>query len=144
MQNICPQCNCTLKSPSCRLIQDTCGHYKCRLCLLKDEDNCSLCVNDNTKDDTKNHSSVIKYENSHTAVITYKSSSDINGNANDEKADDIKQENIELNKRFYQTLPIPNHISASNEVPIVYTCKICGRQFKTRSHIKYHQYCISG
>ncbi|GJQ68883.1 hypothetical protein Trydic_g6078 [Trypoxylus dichotomus] len=51
---------------------------------------------------------------------------------------------MELNKRFYQTLPIPNHITVSNDLPILYSCKICGRNFKTRSHIKYHQYCATG
>lgn len=147
MQNICPQCKNTLKTPSCRLIQDACGHQKCRLCLLKDEEKCSLCVSLG-QNSAVAHDSVIKYENNHTAVIAFKSSSDVNKEEtinNDSECNDIKQkEKSEINKRFYQTLPIPSHIILSNDVPVIYTCKICGRKFKTRSHVKYHHYCASG
>lgn len=145
MQNTCPQCKNTLKTPSCRLIQDTCGHQKCRLCLLKDEDKCGLCIE---PDNSPVHNSVIKYENNHTAVIAFKGSNDVNGNSNGKNgviSSNVKgQDKSEGNKHFYQTLPIPNHITVTSEVPIIYTCKICGRQFKTRSHIRYHQYCVSG
>jgi len=40
----CPQCHRPIKSPHARLVQDSCGHKKCRLCLMKDDDGCRLCA----------------------------------------------------------------------------------------------------
>lgn len=40
----CPQCHRPIKSPHARLVEDCCGHKKCRLCLMKDEDGCRLCT----------------------------------------------------------------------------------------------------
>jgi hypothetical protein len=40
----CPQCHRPIKSPHARLVEDSCGHKKCRLCLMKDEDGCRVCA----------------------------------------------------------------------------------------------------
>lgn len=40
---MCPQCKKTLDNSSKRLVQDACGHKKCRQCLLSDEEECKLC-----------------------------------------------------------------------------------------------------
>lgn len=42
-ENICLQCKKTCYGPITRLVQDTCGHKKCRTCLLADEEQCSQC-----------------------------------------------------------------------------------------------------
>ncbi|PSN50267.1 hypothetical protein C0J52_02364 [Blattella germanica] len=40
----CPQCRKSIKSPHARLVVEDCGHKKCRLCLIKDEDGCRQCA----------------------------------------------------------------------------------------------------
>ncbi|XP_034247801.1 zinc finger protein 668-like [Thrips palmi] len=39
----CPQCDREADSSRLRLVQDSCGHKKCRECLLSDEAGCLLC-----------------------------------------------------------------------------------------------------
>lgn len=39
----CPQCGVEADSGRVRLVQDSCGHRKCRECLLNDEAGCKLC-----------------------------------------------------------------------------------------------------
>lgn len=41
----CPQCNRLVDSLEFRLVQDSCGHMKCRGCLLSDSNSCSMCHN---------------------------------------------------------------------------------------------------
>ncbi|KAJ8933735.1 hypothetical protein NQ314_013828 [Rhamnusium bicolor] len=45
-ENLCLQCRKVSAGPSNRLVQDSCGHKKCRVCLLEDEDTCKQCEND--------------------------------------------------------------------------------------------------
>lgn len=40
----CPQCGGQADSGPVRLVQDSCGHKKCRECLLSDETGCLLCT----------------------------------------------------------------------------------------------------
>lgn len=44
-ENICLQCNKIPSAPTHRLVRDSCGHEKCRVCLLEDENDCKQCVN---------------------------------------------------------------------------------------------------
>ncbi|CAB3379567.1 Hypothetical predicted protein [Cloeon dipterum] len=39
----CPKCELPINSKQNRLVQDTCGHTKCRICLLKEETGCLEC-----------------------------------------------------------------------------------------------------
>ncbi|XP_063984363.1 zinc finger protein 577-like [Diachasmimorpha longicaudata] len=39
----CPNCGKQTNFSDCRLIQDSCGHEKCRMCLLYEEDGCKTC-----------------------------------------------------------------------------------------------------
>lgn len=80
---VCPQCKKASNGAVNRLVRDSCGHEKCRVCLLRDEEQCQQCKKENVKleppevsfqsPDSKNKSqephSVIKCE-SHTGVIT--------------------------------------------------------------------------
>lgn len=45
---ICPQCRLSLTGYASRLVQDACGHKKCRKCLLSDENKCKSCENNNS------------------------------------------------------------------------------------------------
>lgn len=46
-ENICLQCKKACFGPINRLVQDACGHKKCRTCLLADEEQCSQCDAEN-------------------------------------------------------------------------------------------------
>ncbi|XP_003425589.1 asparagine-rich zinc finger protein AZF1 [Nasonia vitripennis] len=43
----CPSCGKPTINASTRLIKDTCGHTKCRLCLLQEESGCTICNTQN-------------------------------------------------------------------------------------------------
>lgn len=42
-ENLCLQCKKVSAGPTNRLVQDSCGHKKCRVCLLEDEEKCRQC-----------------------------------------------------------------------------------------------------
>lgn len=46
-ETICLQCKASCFSPINRLVQDACGHKKCRTCLLADEQRCAQCEVEN-------------------------------------------------------------------------------------------------
>lgn len=169
----CPQCDKPLVNTTCRLVQDSCGHKKCRICLLQDEEGCHQCLYRNAQKTT-----VIKYENGQAPVIT---SATLNGSENLNCSDiinnlvnDIINEAAEsrpklksnsLNKNAksclnnlktksikksevvkstnYRTLVIPNHIIVLKD-PASYRCTVCDKTFCTKSHVKYHLYCDGG
>lgn len=55
--NICPQCQNEINESANRLIQDACGHKKCRICLLQEEAGCEVCNSEKTT-----NISVIKFD----------------------------------------------------------------------------------
>lgn len=146
----CPQCGKKLETPTVRLVQDSCGHRKCRVCLLEDETACKQC-NNNEESTTENKAVVSCY----TPVITFKkqdkteefnkskqkiTSSKITSKneTNDKQLDD--DDGV---KRSYHTLVIPSYITVNSTSPI-YKCQLCNKTFNTKWHIKYHQYCNGG
>lgn len=87
-ENICLQCKKLPSGPSNRLVQDSCGHKKCRTCLLEDEEQCKQCdvetensengiENGSVDTDDVEGSDIVEYErngdtpvfNNHTGVI---------------------------------------------------------------------------
>ncbi|KAL1491942.1 hypothetical protein ABEB36_012459 [Hypothenemus hampei] len=70
----CPQCHNLSSKPSNRLVQDTCGHTKCRSCLLADDDYCQQCVsslesNQVDVNGSNDHVTSTEVTDNHTAVI---------------------------------------------------------------------------
>lgn len=148
----CPQCQSVLKEPLNRLIQDSCGHKKCRECILRDEVSCLSCHS--------NAQSVIKFDNSSGLISNIafdqknstceKQSSNVcMSNQFSEKGKITIESNrfdnklvVDLHKRAYHLLEIPSHIVVLSENG--YKCKICLKKFTTKSHIKYHKFCSEG
>lgn len=144
----CPQCGNKLENPATRLVQDSCGHNKCRACLLEDEVKCKQCI------ETDLNSIKPSVINCHTPVITFQSQDQkLNVNIKQIKPEPtvLKNEKNNTNhkpddgaqKRSYQSLFIPNYITI-NDNPPIYKCELCNKTFNTKWHIKYHQYCNGG
>lgn len=155
-QETCPQCAGTLSNGPTRLVQDNCGHKKCRLCLLNDEDFCKQCSLE-FPDHTPLHAQI----DCHTAVITYQKKSD---NEVDDKLNKviIKQEQLDAevpdvpepdkpegtglnktNKLTTSKILSVQHISFDS-VKQLYTCSFCNKSFTGKSKVKYHKYCNGG
>nr|XP_023021768.1 putative zinc finger protein 840 isoform X1 [Leptinotarsa decemlineata] len=178
--NICSQCNETATGPSNRIVKDSCGHKKCRVCLLEDEVQCKLCVKDKLSngdskpsDQTeeigvdlngKNQEEVLV--NNHTAVIQLNGNAYSNANQNGlntvpRKLYDCIENVLETSaqnknslptqienpekdkKRPYNLINVPEHITITSD-PLSYHCDICDKSFITKTHIKYHSYCVGG
>lgn len=165
---ICPQCEKPLTNSTCRLVQDACGHKKCRMCLLQDEESCYQCKQrkeTQTSVITKKSSvNVFKCDpttipNSETAghfivtgqceeipiaKVTEPSISGVNTiTGSVENVKTAKKAEATVKKRSYKTIVIPNHITAMKD-PISYKCNVCNKLFMTKSHIRYHMYCKGG
>lgn len=135
----CPQCGRKLKIPTIRLVQDSCGHKKCRACLLEDETACKQCKDKVTS--PKQDDSVI---NCYTPVITYKKhDEDLENEIRKCQESSTNDNVVDSIKRSYQTLVIPTYITINSTSPF-YKCELCGKTFNTKWHIKYHQYCSGG
>ncbi|XP_019871607.2 zinc finger protein ZFP2 isoform X2 [Aethina tumida] len=158
-ENICQQCKKSAEGASNRLVQDSCGHKKCRVCLLQDEDFCKQC----SDEAGKKENTVIKYENKYAAVITCNGiNKDINSDTADSNCTKSESEKpisqpvinkpkkpnksqneskpVGKQKRAYNAINIPTHITVTGE-PNVYHCTICNKSFSTKAHVKYHSYC---
>ncbi|XP_077292944.1 uncharacterized protein LOC143915980 [Arctopsyche grandis] len=46
-ENVCQQCQRVCKNTYDRIVRDSCGHYKCRLCLLQEANQCLACSEQN-------------------------------------------------------------------------------------------------
>lgn len=167
----CPQCKDFIEGSFKRIIKDSCGHEKCRVCLLQDVEYCRQCEeNGNIYLDNKNVSSENKtlfVENNHRTVITCnkvlnnvidKEDQDIKIKGHILFNEDLKQSNevdeqnneatpiknkskSTLQKRRYTMITIPNHISIEGTPPI-FICNICKSKFKTKNHVRYHKFCL--
>lgn len=158
-ETFCLQCQQASRKPANRLVQDSCGHKKCRSCLLTDVDKCKQCLGlvsfaemvTATENSCKN-------TNYHTAVIQCNGKAKLNCDKGLEEPND-KQENdnnIEQDRNVAEnvqksdkkvgkrkTIPIPTHVIVKTD-PMSYFCTICDKTFLTRTHVRYHQYCASG
>lgn len=140
----CPQCQKPLSNSTCRLVQDACGHKKCRMCLLADEETCLQCkpkgnnaqtsvitktnceANSKTQCDNDRNETLIKKRVESSRNVVVKRKTDVNGS-----------------KRNYQSIVIPSHVTTLKD-PVSYKCNVCNKVFLTKSHVKYHIYCKGG
>lgn len=167
---ICPQCHKATLSPSNRLVQDNCGHVKCRSCLLTDTELCKQCLKssnnlqgsnglpvDNTVQEiTDNHTAVIcNGRKNETVNESYSDVSDsVVNNLKDNCADltellpngsieTVENSAEEKNSTSKKVILIPAHIITKTD-PVCYFCTLCKKSFTTKGHIKYHTYCNGG
>ncbi|XP_034487651.1 zinc finger protein 271 [Drosophila innubila] len=122
----CPRCNCEATGQN-RLVTDTCGHSKCRSCLLADVTDCSECK-----------------------VASGISTVDVLLQPESEKqlTDTISGNHITAttqgyycnvcNKSFRSRTQQYYHRSCGNETLKKFGCTQCNRRFASRSHLKYH------
>ncbi|EEZ98857.1 zinc finger protein 624 [Tribolium castaneum] len=143
---VCPQCKKASNGAANRLVRDSCGHEKCRVCLLLDEEKCQQCKTENTEVKEQEPPSVIKCE-SHTGVITCNGTAKktpicpIAQNGGVEKKQPTKTSSKNLpNRNLFNDISVPNHVTVLKD-PLQYKCNICNKKFTTKSHIKYHTYC---
>ena len=47
-------------------------------------------------------------------------------------------------KKKRNPVPIHEHISIVSGDPLLYQCNVCMKKFKTKAHIKYHEFCRNG
>lgn len=128
----CPQCEKPLSNSTCRLVQDACGHKKCRICLLEDEESCYQCKPQENKPSVITKTSQVLSANNVVGIL-------LGGDSTSKK----RKKNCDSDggkKRNYQSIVIPNHISILKD-PVSYKCNVCNKVFLTKSHVKYHMYC---
>lgn len=171
---VCLQCQKTPSIPSNRLVQDSCGHKKCRSCLLDDIESCKQCLMsfDTFKDGDKNISdnaeNLPRITDNHTAVIHCNGRARLNSDTitlDDEmKVESLinlkEQENdsnkSEISKREVDKAKSKEKSAQKKKIseipahitvksdPVCYLCTICKKTFVTKSHIEYHKYCTGG
>lgn len=102
-----------------RIIIEACGHRKCRECLIKEVDGCSLCAQRQQNEEI---------EHVLPGAVNIKSSSD---------------DTNESSTNVSQSLLTAENVQISNVIEFDggYKCIICQRCFKSRNNRKYHQFC---
>lgn len=113
-KEFCPQCGQKINNSTHRLVQDSCGHTKCRNCLLQDDLGCQKCkqITSEVQVITPTNVSVIKYEESHKEPKYHQAQ---RPHSSDEK----------IVKKTHKPLQIPSHvavISSNNKYRVENTC----------------------
>lgn len=125
----CCVCHRYLEQSNNRIIVEICGHRKCRECFIKEEDGCSLCV--------QNESSLSENVQSHANnFLSVASSSE---GAKDDGGGASSQEALTVGEISENA----SHIITTNSsgVDVRYKCNICQKSFKSRNNRKYHLFC---
>ncbi|XP_032577856.1 zinc finger protein 468 [Drosophila sechellia] len=120
--NKCPRCNCDATGQN-RLVTDSCGHAKCRLCLVADVSDCLECR-------VAIQESVEIQETQETQAST---SADKRICVTDKgyHCTVCKKDFRSRTQQYY-------HLTCGNDLLKKFNCKECGRRFATSSHLKYH------
>ncbi|XP_030371127.1 zinc finger protein 287 [Scaptodrosophila lebanonensis] len=120
--NSCPRCKGETTGQN-RLVTDSCGHSKCRICLIQDVTHCLECKNEAIP-----HAQV-EYPPTPITVTTL--SEHITTN------DDGYHCTV-CNKSFRSRTQKYYHRGCGNDQLKKYNCPQCSRRFATRSHLNYH------
>lgn len=173
-ENVCQQCQKVPNVPYNRIIQDSCGHKKCRTCLLEDSELCKQCsasigqVKDNDQTElSERNSNASELSSSQGGVIQVNGNvtgynkpdvNSVNGethevseNSEESRLTDIVTEQqkecdvqIKKNGRRQYQFITIPAHISFNSDTSVYHCRICDRKFITKRHVKYHSYCGGG
>ncbi|XP_026843871.1 zinc finger protein 28 [Drosophila persimilis] len=115
----CPRCDCEATGQN-RLVTDSCGHTKCRLCLVADVSDCLECTNKETVSPKK--------------ISNAKMTADKRITITDQgyHCTVCKKDFRSRTQQYY-------HLTCGNDLLKKFCCKQCNRRFATHSHLKYHQ-----
>ncbi|KAK7871971.1 hypothetical protein R5R35_004764 [Gryllus longicercus] len=150
----CPQCSCSVNSSVSRLIRDTCGHKKCRLCLVREEKGCLACeAKENSESQESNNENpdspdalAINSDESSEVITTENNPSE----ANIGESAKVIQENVSPEKASFVSKTVKNkklslqgHIVVIPGTPQKYRCTICNKECSSKYTVQYHNYCGS-
>ncbi|KAI5699832.1 hypothetical protein M8J75_009440 [Diaphorina citri] len=124
----CPQCKGLVVCSESRLVQDSCGHIKCRMCLLSDSTQCYLCWQ----------------KNEHASFIIEAPESD-----KDEKftipdyiqvipGEPVMYKCLKCKRQFKVKYNCKYHIHCTS-LKAKLSCDICDKTFVNKSHLDYHK-----
>lgn len=114
LETQCSVCHNIFDRSLNRIIIEACGHRKCRECLIKEVDGCSLCAQ-------------------HQQIETIQPIISKSVNIGDAIGDTHESEP--------SITAESDHMSNVIEFDGGYKCTICQRRFKSRNNRKYHQFC---
>ncbi|XP_011182588.1 zinc finger protein 28 [Zeugodacus cucurbitae] len=154
VDTICPLCGNEIRGNINRLVTDSCGHSKCRRCLLADDEctECSKlkkCNTENNKDQTTGVDAIVAkvaVETNHNTmtknirkkgrkVVTMPSH--IQRLSNDLDSS-VRYYCTHCGKKFGSRTQQYYHLSCGSEDSKKYKCLQCAKTFSTKSHFKYH------
>ncbi|EDV30334.2 uncharacterized protein Dana_GF22998 [Drosophila ananassae] len=118
----CPRCGCEATGEN-RLVTESCGHLKCRLCLVADVADCLECKVSKQKKDP----AAEEKDATHRTSLDQKIIVTDNGY----HCTVCKKDFRSRTHQYY-------HLSCGDDLLKKFSCKECGRRFATRSHLKYH------
>lgn len=133
----CCVCHRYLGQSNNRIIVEICGHRKCRECFIKEEDGCSLCV--------QNESPGSEDVQSHASNFLSVASSSGDGKDDGEGAEppDVSTIGDITEDASGELTEDASHIITTNNSgdEVRYKCNICQKSFKSRNNRKYHLFC---
>ncbi|XP_032596700.1 zinc finger protein 391 [Drosophila grimshawi] len=129
--NRCPRCNCEATGQN-RLVTDSCGHSKCRACLLADISDCLECQLLTRRIPVATDAAAQSAENATTIVAGVASDNHISSTGQGWHCTVCNKSLRSRTQQYY-------HRSCGNELLKKFHCALCSRRFATRSHLKYHQ-----
>ncbi|KAH8358697.1 hypothetical protein KR093_001853 [Drosophila rubida] len=128
MSSRCPRCNCEATGQH-RLVIDSCGHSKCRQCLLNDVADCLECKGTNGSCRDATQDAAAKPPTSESCSITP---------GNHIISTEQGYHCSVCNKSFRSRTQQYYHRACGNEALKKFSCTQCNRRFASRSHLKYH------
>ncbi|XP_067625812.1 oocyte zinc finger protein XlCOF6 [Eurosta solidaginis] len=144
---ICPRCGTLSTENANRLVTDSCGHRKCRRCLLAD-DECIECLQN-----SKHPNASLKATKESDALPAANTDEIKNAKKKGRKAVSMPshilqiQSDRESSKHYYCTRCDKKftsrsqqyyHLACGNDAEKKYKCQQCDKAFSTSSHLNYH------
>lgn len=153
MNEICPNCGKFTNSSSSRMIEDSCGHIKCRMCLLYEEQGCKSCELGQKQSSTGTEIIQIYLEEPENFPSTTPNTcttitNNINTETNEDfipcELDDSSKAEKEKEKTNSKKQTNRSHIITLPGMPERYKCTVCEKIFRNKKGKCYHDVCITG